>query len=296
MTNVNGCTATSTELVTTISCGSSSACAGTGSITHEYWADVPGDGISAIPLNSSPNQVNQLPTFATPVDIGDNYGQRLRGYLCPPVNGVYQFYLAGDDQVELWLSSDEDPSHKQKIAYIDGWSMPNDYYAYASQQSAPIYLQAGQRYYVEALHKEGSGGDHLSVGWQLPDGTLHRPIAGTHLIPLTPEPNLVESFAAANFSRQQQARNELSTEKLRIYPNPSSEVTTITFSVPRAGTALLQIYNLQGSLVETLFNQKVIANQDNRVIWRGKSYAAGVYVVKLTYGNQVLHQRIVRQR
>lgn len=39
----------------------------------------------------------------------------------------------------------------------------------------------GSRYYIEALHKEASGGDHLAVGWQLPNGTMERPIPGNRL-------------------------------------------------------------------------------------------------------------------
>ena len=32
-------------------------------------------------------------------------------------------------------------------------------------------------YYVEALMKEGGGGDHISVGVKLPSGVLQRPIS-----------------------------------------------------------------------------------------------------------------------
>ncbi|MHC2993445.1 hypothetical protein OB13_18385, partial [Pontibacter sp. HJ8] len=49
------------------------------------------------------------------------------------------------------------------------------------QQSAKITLEAGKRYYIEALMKEENGGDNLAVGWQLPDGSLERPIAGNRL-------------------------------------------------------------------------------------------------------------------
>jgi hypothetical protein len=44
-----------------------------------------------------------------------------------------------------------------------------------------ISLTAGNRYYIEALHKQGVGTDNLAVGWQLPDGTMERPIPGSRL-------------------------------------------------------------------------------------------------------------------
>src|SRR6185369_14615417 len=49
------------------------------------------------------------------------------------------------------------------------------------QKSAPISLAAGQKYYIEALHKEGGGGDCIAVGWQLPSGVYERPIPGSRL-------------------------------------------------------------------------------------------------------------------
>src|SRR5204863_810997 len=55
-----------------------------------------------------------------------------------------------------------------------------------TSKSPAIPLVAGRRYYIEVLHKEGSGGDHLAVGWTLPDGTDERPIPGKRLSPYVP--------------------------------------------------------------------------------------------------------------
>jgi hypothetical protein len=101
-----------------------------------------------------------------------------------PTSGNYTFWIVGDNDCELWLSNNESPTGKQRIAFIqDGFAFPNQWTKYPSQQSSPIALVAGQRYYVEALHKEASGGDNLAVGWQLPSGTLERPIPGSRLSP-----------------------------------------------------------------------------------------------------------------
>src|SRR5690606_3146555 len=37
---------------------------------------------------------------------------------------------------------------------------------YASQKSAAIALTAGSSYYLEVLYKNGTGGNHMAVGWQ----------------------------------------------------------------------------------------------------------------------------------
>ena len=160
------------------------ACAGAGMIRQEFWTGVSGTRVSDIPVNEEPEFTQELTIFEGPVSaVGDNYGSRIRGYICPPASGQYIFWIAGDDQVELSLSTDDDPANKTRIAYHMGWTNKREWTKYTTQQSAPITLQAGQRYYIEALMKEGAKADHVSVGWQQPDGTMERPIAGSHLIP-----------------------------------------------------------------------------------------------------------------
>lgn len=109
-------------------------------------------------------------------DWANNYGQRVSGLITPPQTGDYIFWIASDDQSQLRLSSDENPSNNTLIAYVDRWTEPHQWDKYPSQQSTPIFMEAGQQYYIEALHIEGGGGDHLSVAWQLPDGTFQAPI------------------------------------------------------------------------------------------------------------------------
>lgn len=163
--------------------GASASCEGAGQITREVWTGISGVLISAIPLNDPPQETGVITLFEAPSNVGDNYGTRIRGYVCPPVSGNYTFWISGNDRTELWLSTDQNPENKRLIASPDGFTNERQWNKYASQQSAPIALTANQRYYIEALHKEGVGTDHVAVGWQLPGGTLERPIPGNRLIP-----------------------------------------------------------------------------------------------------------------
>ena len=62
---------------------------------------------------------------------------------------------------------------------------PNDWFISPSQQSAPISLVRGQKYYFELLQKEDSlpTEDSGAVAWLLPDGTFQGPISSTNLWP-----------------------------------------------------------------------------------------------------------------
>ena len=128
--------------------------------------------------------------FETEINILDNYGQRLRTLVVPPVSGACTFWIASDDTSQLFLSSDENPTNKTLIASVNTWTNPREWAKEANQQSAPVTLEGGRRYYLEAIMQQGTGGDDLAVRWQLPNGTLEEPLtastaAGTRLIPFT---------------------------------------------------------------------------------------------------------------
>jgi uncharacterized repeat protein (TIGR03806 family) len=181
---------------------------------------VPGRGTGAIELQTytGPNSIAGLladgsypnapdavggttfPTTASgPMGTGlSNYGNRLIGYVYPPISGSYLFWIASDDASELFLSTDATPGHQVQIASVTsytGWQDWNNA-SNPTQQSALIPLVAGQRYFIQALHVQGGGGDNLDVGWQLPDGpalapgTFERPIKGVHLSPPTLAPKV----------------------------------------------------------------------------------------------------------
>lgn len=84
---------------------------------------------------------------------------------------------------ELWLSTSDQPANKVKIASVHGYTGSRAWTKYPSQQSVSINFSAGVRYYIEARHKEATQGDNLSVGWQLHNGSLERPIPGIRLSP-----------------------------------------------------------------------------------------------------------------
>ena len=148
------------------------------------------------PNNPTASYTHVFTNFETELNTGMNYyGQRLRTFVVPPMNGYYTFWIASDDNSLLLLSTNENPANEKPIASVTSWTPWRDFTVETNQQSTPIYLQGGQRYYLEALMEQGSGGDNLTVQWELPDGTLELPLttpsaAGTLLIPYTGLTNL----------------------------------------------------------------------------------------------------------
>jgi predicted Ser/Thr protein kinase len=158
-----------------------------GTVLREWWTSVPGKRVEDLlrhpDFPARPSGEALEPAFQAPVNWGDRYGTRMRGYVHPPATGDYVFWICGDDHSELWLSTDETPAHRTRIAFVLEWAPPGDWTKFPSQQSRSVPLRAGRRYYIEAVQKEEAGGDHLFVGWRLPDGTDERPIPGARLSP-----------------------------------------------------------------------------------------------------------------
>lgn len=197
----------------------SAACEGAGVIYRELWPGVEGVKVSDTPFGTHPAIVSPLYQFEAPTGergAGDNYGSRIRGYLCPPVTGKYTFWIASDEQSELWLSTDDSPGKKQRIAYVNESTNSREWNKYSSQRSVEIPLVAETRYYVEALHKEATLNDHLAVGWTLPDGTHQRPIPGIRLIRYTESTNPEEPEEVDD-----------PDEEVVLYPNPLGSIESV---------------------------------------------------------------------
>jgi hypothetical protein len=74
------------------------------------------------------------------------------------------------------------------------------------------------------------------------------------------------------------------------YPNPFNPSTEISFFMKQAGRCELEIYNLKGRKVKTLFSGNIEAEQDYCFTWNGKNESeklvvSGVYFYKLKYGS-----------
>lgn len=160
----------------------------TGSILREYWTNLVGN-IKQTPLESNPNYPDRpsgreyLTRLEVATNWGENFGDRIYGYLHPPKTGKYAFFLSDDDASCILLSRDEKPENKTNIAYSEG-TAPGKW-ATTSHQS--LTLVAGKRYYIEVMRRTGTGPNHLAVAWQPPGGQLEV-ISGEFLSPFKPMP------------------------------------------------------------------------------------------------------------
>ena len=181
-----------TSLVLVLALVCNAGAQGTGTIMREVWSDIGGTNVSDLTGNANfpdnPTFGDELTLFETPTDFADNFGSRVYGWLHPATSGDYTFWIATDDDSDLYLSTDDDPANAVVICGVDGWCPARAFDGEAGapgtrQMSAPIALEAGGKYYIEGIYKEGGGGDNLAVAWQGPDSPERTVIDGSFLSP-----------------------------------------------------------------------------------------------------------------
>src|ERR1051325_10602056 len=103
-----------------------------GSIVRLIYDGIPGGAV--IDLTSSPlfpgapSRTETLNTLLEGVsDDGDNFGSFIRGYIEAPQTGYYLFWIASDEDSELWLSMDISPAGRQRIARNTGAVGPREW-------------------------------------------------------------------------------------------------------------------------------------------------------------------------
>ncbi|MFT3992209.1 MAG: PA14 domain-containing protein [Luteolibacter sp.] len=142
-----------------------------GVFRRDIWTGISGTTVASLTSQakfSKPAQVTGM--SGGPLKFGsygNNYGQRIKGVIVPPLSGSYRFWVAADDAAEFWLSTDSSRLHKNKISYVTTDTDVDAFDTTPSQKSALVSLVAGRPYYYEILQKEGTGSDHLSVAWNL---------------------------------------------------------------------------------------------------------------------------------
>jgi len=78
----------------------------------------------------------------------------------------------------------------------------------------------------------------------------------------------------------------------QAYPNPFNPVTTLEFGVPVDGDVAIDIYNIQGRLIETLTDRYMEAGYHS-VVWNADSHSSGMYFVQMRASKYLKTQKIM---
>src|SRR5690554_3664082 len=155
-----------------------------GSVELRYFDNVTASSIEQLKglgrFPDNPDEVVALTRLEVLDSRGDRFGGYVRGFIVPPADGSYRFFVSGDDEAQFVFSTSASPADAQVVASVPRYSSRNQFNKYSSQASPVFDLQAGKRYYFEVIHREGYGGDHFSVAWEGP-GISQSIVSGEYL-------------------------------------------------------------------------------------------------------------------
>ncbi len=76
------------------------------------------------------------------------------------------------------------------------------------------------------------------------------------------------------------------------FPNPFSQNTTISYYISTSTNVKLQIYNVKGELISTLFDEYKLPD-DYSVVWNAKNMSSGIYFYKLETDNGSITKKML---
>ncbi|NNL32200.1 MAG: T9SS type A sorting domain-containing protein, partial [Flavobacteriaceae bacterium] len=107
------------------------------------------------------------------------------------------------------------------------------------------------------------------------------------------QPNEINNNGDVNFGKTILTPDE--NIIMNVYPNPFKLSASINFTMVNDDKVTVEVYNLRGQLVETLFQGQIRGGQFNQVTFNPKeTMAAGIYLVKLySESGIVQHKRLI---
>lgn len=131
--------------------------------------------LASLPDLNSPGATSFVNQFElNQSNSGNNYGARMSGYFVPTQSGDHRFFLAADNEAELYLSAvsgDKADTGLAPVAKEGSGTLPTRRRWTGGRSgniSTTFNLTAGTPYYIEARMSEGIGNDHLAVAVQMP--------------------------------------------------------------------------------------------------------------------------------
>lgn len=81
---------------------------------------------------------------------------------------------------------------------------------------------------------------------------------------------------------------------LKSYPNPFSEKTNIVFRIPIDTYVKLDVFDISGKLIKSLFNENAIGGQDYTIEFESNNLTGGVFLIKMSTNNEVITGKLIQ--
>ena len=116
------------------------------------------------------------------INRNKGFGQRVFGYIIPPVSGEYSIEVTFSGSVEIWLSPDDQPSNALKQQQTTSQSSHSQNGVTGKVTSITADLEVNKKQYLEILHVS-SVECLLVIKWKMPETNDHQQIEQDCILP-----------------------------------------------------------------------------------------------------------------
>ena len=95
----------------------------------------------------------------------------------------------------------------------------------------------------------------------------------------------------AGISKEKKIDEFIQNAIFEIFPNPSSDLSTIRFSVTKTSDVLIEVYSLNGVRIQTLYHAEVEAGKMYELGFNAASFAGGIYFAHMSSSLGEVHYR-----
>ncbi len=207
----------------------------------------------------------------------DNFSVRWTGQVQTPASGNYTFSTSSDDGVRLWVDN---------RLIIDNWTVHRP-----SVNTGVIALTAGQKYNIRLEYFEDSEGAIAQLKWSYP-GQSQQDVPQSRLFSTTgsggrvsaPQPAVAEAIRAPEVSPGDDLY-------VTVYPVPARDELQVRYQATTAGQTVIELINTAGVIV--MRQPESVIEGTNQIKVPVRSLNRGLYVLRLSQGNQRLTRKVV---
>lgn len=153
---------------------------------YEVWFDINGGNVNTVKADprypGNPDRSSYKTLWESDVNIAEQFGGRLSGYFYAAAGaGRYDFFMASDDNGELWIANDSASSVAQtRIGSEPAWGGRRTWTGTSDGRRADgenntlgdnvaiLTMADNERRYMELIYKEGGGGDYGDATMKTP--------------------------------------------------------------------------------------------------------------------------------
>ncbi|TFZ63847.1 T9SS type A sorting domain-containing protein [Hymenobacter sp. UV11] len=173
------------------------------------------------------------------------------------------------------------------------WSpgQPDDFHNFGHPEGEDYGIFYGNSGYWNDVNNCNTGG--TTAGYLVEYGGLEPcvPILyslGT--VTIMVGPSMQQSIKATAIAALRTATGE---QTLQVTPNPSTGQFRVQVLADMAGPSQLDLFDMQGRLVRSLFTGSLLAGESREVAVDAPDLSAGIYIMRLQRGQQVQHLRML---